>query len=124
MPDGREMQKRRKDFRPTWKLNQTEPVAGRSAVTFLTAHDLTQLGNCWCWYSGNYYPVNTAAAIKDEKMQLTVLTDRSQGGASLQPGQLELVREHALTPPSLHLFLPDCGGLTMSDGSPPFVEGR
>lgn len=53
--NGREILKRRRNYRPTWKLNQTEPVAG------------------------NYYPVNTRIYITDGKKQLTVLTDRSQG---------------------------------------------
>uniref|UniRef100_A0A8C2N314 Alpha-mannosidase n=1 Tax=Cricetulus griseus TaxID=10029 RepID=A0A8C2N314_CRIGR len=55
------------DYRPTWKLNQTEPVAG------------------------NYYPVNTRIYISDGHMQLTVVTDRSQGGSSLKDGSLELM---------------------------------
>ncbi|XP_052022231.1 lysosomal alpha-mannosidase isoform X2 [Apodemus sylvaticus] len=65
--NGREILKRRGDYRPTWTLNQTEPVAG------------------------NYYPVNTRIYIMDGQMQLTVLTDRSQGGSSLQDGSLELM---------------------------------
>nr|XP_033811493.1 lysosomal alpha-mannosidase isoform X2 [Geotrypetes seraphini] len=65
--NGREILERRKDSRETWKLSQTEPVAG------------------------NYYPVNSRIYIKDEKIQLTVLTDRSQGGSSLLSGSLELM---------------------------------
>jgi lysosomal alpha-mannosidase len=65
--NGREMQKRQRDFRPTWKWNKTEPVAG------------------------NYYPVNALAFIKDQTSQLTVLTDRSQGASSLADGQLEFM---------------------------------
>lgn len=65
--NGREIMKRRDNYRPTWTLNQTEPVAG------------------------NYYPVNTRIYITDGQMQLTVLTDRSQGGSSLQNGSLELM---------------------------------
>nr|XP_051693852.1 lysosomal alpha-mannosidase isoform X6 [Oryctolagus cuniculus] len=80
--NGREILKRRRNYRPTWNLNQTEPVAG------------------------NYYPVNTRIYITDGKKQLTVLTDRSQGGSSLQDGSLELMfsglrRE---LPPSVHLL--------------------
>ncbi|XP_063690730.1 lysosomal alpha-mannosidase-like [Bolinopsis microptera] len=43
--------------------------------------------------SGNYYPVTTRAVLLDEQtgMQLTVLTDRAQGGASLAEGQVELM---------------------------------
>ncbi|XP_054150682.1 lysosomal alpha-mannosidase [Melozone crissalis] len=65
--NGRQVLERRRDYRPTWNLTQTEPVAG------------------------NYYPVNTRIFIKDQKVQLTVLTDRSQGGSSLQDGSLELM---------------------------------
>ncbi|NXQ61843.1 MA2B1 mannosidase, partial [Anthoscopus minutus] len=65
--NGRQVLERRRDYRPTWNLSQTEPVAG------------------------NYYPVNTRIFIKDQKVQLTVLTDRSQGGSSILDGSLELM---------------------------------
>ncbi|XP_078577239.1 lysosomal alpha-mannosidase-like isoform X1 [Branchiostoma floridae x Branchiostoma japonicum] len=65
--NGRELLARVVDRRLTWKLNQTEPVAG------------------------NYYPVNSRILIKDKSKQLTVLTDRSQGGSSLRNGSLELM---------------------------------
>ncbi|XP_034262785.1 lysosomal alpha-mannosidase [Pantherophis guttatus] len=65
--NGREILERRRDYRVTWNLSQTEPVAG------------------------NYDPVNTRIYIKDQKTQLTVLTDRSQGGSSLTDGSLELM---------------------------------
>lgn len=45
-----------RDFRPTWKLNQTEASAG------------------------NYYPLTAAMYIQDGSRQLAVLTDRAQGG--------------------------------------------
>ncbi|XP_075400879.1 lysosomal alpha-mannosidase-like [Tenrec ecaudatus] len=65
--NGREILERRRDYRPTWNLKRTEPVAG------------------------NYYPVNSRIYITDGNMQLTVLTDRSQGGSSLRDGSLELM---------------------------------
>ncbi|XP_036596650.1 lysosomal alpha-mannosidase-like [Trichosurus vulpecula] len=65
--NGREILERRRDHRPTWDLKQTEPVAG------------------------NYYPVNSRIYITDGQIQLTVLTDRSQGGSSLRDGSLELM---------------------------------
>ncbi|XP_077183388.1 lysosomal alpha-mannosidase [Paroedura picta] len=65
--NGREILERRRDYRATWNLRQTEPVAG------------------------NYYPVNSRIYIKDQKVQLTVLTDRSQGGSSTADGSLELM---------------------------------
>nr|CAB3263606.1 lysosomal alpha-mannosidase-like [Phallusia mammillata] len=70
--NGREVLERKRDYRPTWTLNQTEPVAG------------------------NYYPVNSRIYIKDSKFQLTVLNDRSQGGASLSDGSLELMLHRRL----------------------------
>ncbi|XP_035888341.1 lysosomal alpha-mannosidase isoform X2 [Phyllostomus discolor] len=65
--NGREILERRRNYRPTWELNQTEPVAG------------------------NYYPVNSRIYITDGNVQLTVLTDRSQGGSSLRDGSVELM---------------------------------
>ena len=48
--------------------------------------------------AGNYYPVNSRIFIRDEtkKTQLTVLTDRSQGGSSLANGSLELMLHRRL----------------------------
>ena len=65
--NGREMKERKLNFRPTWKLNVTEPVAG------------------------NYYPINSRIYIKDSKRQMTILTDRSLGGSSLKYGSMEIM---------------------------------
>lgn len=68
--NGRQLVERVRDHRDTWDYNpQNEPV------------------------SGNYYPVNSRIIIKDEKadLQLTVLTDRSQGGSSMAEGAVELM---------------------------------
>lgn len=67
--NGREVLKRVRNFRPTWKLNLTESV------------------------SSNYYPVPTKILIRDPKqdLEVAVLTDRSQGGSSLQDGEIELM---------------------------------
>ncbi|XP_068460344.1 lysosomal alpha-mannosidase [Clinocottus analis] len=70
--NGREILQRRKDFRPTWTLRQSEPIAG------------------------NYYPVNSRAFIKDDEDQLTVVTDRSQGGGSIHNGSLEIMLHRRL----------------------------
>ncbi|KAM9792306.1 lysosomal alpha-mannosidase [Neosynchiropus ocellatus] len=70
--NGREVLQRKKDFRPTWQLKQTEPVAG------------------------NYYPINSRAFIRDDVNQLTVVTDRSQGGGSLSNGSLEIMLHRRL----------------------------
>merc|ERR1719266_2193712 len=67
--NGRQMMKRVRDKRPTWDLNVTEPVAG------------------------NYYPINSRMYIKDDAsdQQFTILTDRSQGGSSMQDGGMEIM---------------------------------
>ncbi|KAM6972243.1 LOW QUALITY PROTEIN: lysosomal alpha-mannosidase [Aplochiton taeniatus] len=73
--NGREVLERRcavGDFRPTCTLNQSEPIAG------------------------NYYPINSRAYIKDDKDQLTLVTDRSQGGGSIQDGSLEIMLHRRL----------------------------
>ncbi|KAL6111177.1 man2b1 [Pungitius sinensis] len=70
--NGREVLQRKKDFRPTWTLRQSEPVAG------------------------NYHPINSRAFIKDDEDQLTVVTDRSQGGGSLHNGSLEIMLHRRL----------------------------
>jgi Glycosyl hydrolases family 38 C-terminal domain len=65
--NGREFQRRQRNSRPTWDLSVYEPVAG------------------------NYYPVNAAMYLEDDEASLAVLVDRSQGGASLFDGSLELM---------------------------------
>lgn len=44
-------------------------------------------------YSANYYPVTSRIFIQDKEndLQMTVFTDRSQGGSSLKDGQIELL---------------------------------
>ena len=70
--NGREMQERKVNYRPTWNLTVTEPVAG------------------------NYYPVNSRMYIKDAAKQLTILTDRSLGGSSLKAGSMEIMLHRRL----------------------------
>ena len=41
--------------------------------------------------SGNYYPVTSAIFMEDKDASLVVLTDRSQGGSSIQDGSIELM---------------------------------
>lgn len=41
--------------------------------------------------AGNYYPINALIGLKDTSAQFTVLTDRSQGGGSMQSGELEVM---------------------------------
>jgi len=73
--NGRQMMERRRDYRPSYDLlNATieEPV------------------------SSNYYPINTAIFIKNDKMQLTVVNDRAQGGTSLNDGEVEIMLHRRL----------------------------
>lgn len=65
--NGREFLKRARNIRPTWNLTVNQPVAG------------------------NYYPVNVAIYVEDEDAALAVLVDRSQGGASIIDGSVELM---------------------------------
>lgn len=67
--NGREMLKRIRNFRPTWNVQIEEPEAA------------------------NYYPVTSKITIKDEEqnIQFSVLTDRAQGGSSLNDGEIELM---------------------------------
>eukprot|EP00301_Raphidiophrys_heterophryoidea_P000324 c10160_g2_i1.p1 GENE.c10160_g2_i1~~c10160_g2_i1.p1 ORF type:complete len:1006 (+),score=235.35 c10160_g2_i1:43-3018(+) len=65
--NGREMQMRVRNKRATWNLTITEPV------------------------SQNYYPVNTAMYLEDSNARLTLVTDRSQGGGSLEDGSMEIM---------------------------------
>ncbi len=57
--------------------------------------------------AGNYYPVSTGAYIEDGDLRLSLLTDRSVGGASLFSGSLELM---------LHRRLPSSLNETGADG--------
>ena len=48
--------------------------------------------------SSNYYPINSAIAIRDTSsgMQLTVMNDRSQAGSVLADGSVELLQNRRL----------------------------
>ncbi|XP_054741908.1 lysosomal alpha-mannosidase isoform X2 [Anastrepha obliqua] len=65
--NGREMIKRKRDHRDTWKLKLLEHT------------------------SGNYYPITTKIAIEDDTARMAILTDRAQGGSSMGDGSLELM---------------------------------
>lgn len=120
----------RRDYRPTWKLNQTEAVAGNyypvnsriyirvppppillpasqhpsagwgSPLT-LSNSQLPLVGStipcgagpAWgAWLPGCGAPHSLPShPPQDSNTQLTVLTDRSQGGSSLRDGSVELM---------------------------------
>ncbi|OWF45656.1 lysosomal alpha-mannosidase-like [Mizuhopecten yessoensis] len=99
--NGREILQRRYNHRDTWVLNQTEDVAG------------------------NYYPVNSRIFIRDEakNVQFTVLTDRSQGGASLRAGSLELMVHRRLLADD-HRGVGEPLNETGSDGRGLIIRGK
>jgi lysosomal alpha-mannosidase len=65
--NGREMLERKRNFRPTWPVDIKEPV------------------------SANYYPVTSRITLRDGDTEISVLTDRAQGGTSLHDGEVELM---------------------------------
>ncbi|CAF3076283.1 unnamed protein product [Rotaria sp. Silwood2] len=65
--NGREVLERIRDYRPTWNYSKVEVV------------------------SGNYYPINSRIWIKEPNRQLTILTDRSEGGSSIHDGSIEIM---------------------------------
>lgn len=72
--NGLEMQKRVLNERPTFEVSTDE------------------------FASSNYYPVNSAIAIRDTTagMQLTVMNDRSQGASVLEDGVIEILQNRRL----------------------------
>lgn len=78
--NGLEMQKRILNYRPTWTLSTDMKVAS------------------------NYYPINSAIAIRSTlngttdstSIQMTVMNDRAQGGASIENGSIELMQNRRL----------------------------
>jgi lysosomal alpha-mannosidase len=73
--NGREVLKRVVNYRSDFVMNVTEPVAG------------------------NYYPVNSRIFLQDlyDDAQLTIVTDRTQGGSSLSSGEIELMTNRRTT---------------------------
>nr|XP_049695653.1 lysosomal alpha-mannosidase isoform X2 [Helicoverpa armigera]XP_049695654.1 lysosomal alpha-mannosidase isoform X3 [Helicoverpa armigera]XP_049695656.1 lysosomal alpha-mannosidase isoform X5 [Helicoverpa armigera]XP_049695657.1 lysosomal alpha-mannosidase isoform X2 [Helicoverpa armigera] len=70
--NGRQMLKRKLNFRPQWNVTLAEPI------------------------SGNYYPVTNEIYIEGENLRLTILPDRSEGGSSLIEGEIELMLHRRL----------------------------
>ena len=72
--NAREWQQRVRDHRPTWNLTLTSPV------------------------SSNYYPLVSGLLLRDEQagQSMALLTDRANGGSSLQSGQAELLLHRRL----------------------------
>ncbi|XP_068153638.1 lysosomal alpha-mannosidase-like [Drosophila tropicalis] len=71
--NGREMLKREKNKRESFEADLSEqPI------------------------SGNYYPVTSRIALQDGNKRLAILTDRAQGGSSINNGELELMLHRRL----------------------------
>jgi len=71
--NGLEMQRRQLNYRPTWSFSNSDV-------------NVTQ----------NYFPVQTAIAIKQGTKQMTLMNSRPQGGTSLLKGRLELMQQRRL----------------------------
>jgi hypothetical protein len=66
--NGLEMQERKLNYRPSWNFTTEQPV------------------------SANYYPVNSAIAMRDQHgMLISVQNDRTQGGSVLKAGRIEMM---------------------------------
>lgn len=67
--NGREMIERKLNYRSTYNYTNEEPVAS------------------------NFYPVTSRIMLRDKEknLDLAVVTDRAQGGSSLQDGQIQLM---------------------------------
>jgi hypothetical protein len=71
--NGRQMIQRHRNARPSWDLNQTEPIAG------------------------NFFPMTSAATLSGpvgssgSQITLAMVTDRAQGVASLDSGAMHVL---------------------------------
>lgn len=66
--NGRQIMERKRDGRPSYEIDpDTEAV------------------------SQDYYPVTAMISIRDNQEEMAVLTDRAQGGSSLEDGCIELM---------------------------------
>lgn len=65
--NGREMIRRVRDRRPDYDIDIDEPVAG------------------------NYYPITTRIMMKDSRTQVSIITDRAQGGSSMNDSNIEVM---------------------------------
>ena len=106
--NGREWQKRQRNYRPAWNWTATQPVRtpplhtapppSSTAHSPLTRSPLRLLSSAaHPQVAGNYFPVNAATWLADGTSALSVCNDRSQGGTSLHDGELELMVHRRLT---------------------------
>ena len=78
--NGLEMQKRVLNYRSYYNI--TEKILSQTNVNI----------------TSNYYPINSAIALKDssQNLQFTVSNSRAQGGSALNPGQIELMQNRRI----------------------------
>ena len=78
--NGLEMQKRILNYRSYYNITQDMYLHNGQNIT------------------ANYYPINSAIAIKDtaKNTQFTVSNSRSQGGSALYPGQIQLMQNRRI----------------------------
>ncbi len=100
----------RTDFRPTWHLKQSEPVAGNyypinsrafikvclRSFCFVFLFIFALFSECFERFCMFFLVcVCVCVCIQDDVDQLTVVTDRSQGGGSIHNGSLEIMVRQA-----------------------------
>lgn len=83
------MQRRTLDHRPSWPLQVNEPIAGNYYPITSGAAMIGNAGGAIGPASGG--GVEGARKGGGRKLVLEVATDRAQGAASLQDGQLEVM---------------------------------
>lgn len=71
--NGLEMQKRVSNYRPTWDIQ----------MNYNRSNDNI---------TANFYPINSAISIENDNLRFTVMNDRSQAGASLDRGNIQLMQ--------------------------------
>ncbi|KAK7602000.1 hypothetical protein V9T40_009441 [Parthenolecanium corni] len=71
--NGRRWMKRIRDYRKYWNLSTSTETVSR-----------------------NYYPLTSAICLRDSSKQVTVLTDRPEGGTSMRNGEIEIMLHRRL----------------------------
>ncbi|KAI5636838.1 alpha mannosidase middle domain-containing protein [Phthorimaea operculella] len=97
--NGRQMLKRKLGFRPQWNVTLAEPVAG------------------------NYYPIVNKISIQNDRQKVSVITDRSEGGSSLEEGSIEVMLHRRLVKDD-HKGVGEALNETVLDGVGLVVRGK
>eukprot|EP00892_Ulva_mutabilis_P004205 jgi/Ulvmu1/2156/UM129_0016.1 len=103
--NGRHMQQRRRSWRRSWTLQNTEPIAGNfypvtSAATLRGApppHDSNSAASAGDAAAGAPADSNSAAGAPGQpEFELSLVTDRAQGVASLESGSMHVLLHRRL----------------------------